>query len=82
MSKTQKILSSNKSSELNLSCFFDIIKPRRKENLQSILSDPVFSLNSNVTFLRACQSTFCTLVSDDNEDNDSSKNHSFVKFNF
>ena len=29
------ILSSDKSSERNLSCFFDIIKPRRMEHLQS-----------------------------------------------
>ena len=29
------ILSSDKSSERNLSCFFDIIKPRRIEHLQS-----------------------------------------------
>ena len=29
------ILSSDKSSERNLSCFFDIIKPRKMEHLQS-----------------------------------------------
>ena len=40
------ILSSDKSSERNLSCFFDIIKPMRLEHLQSeepISSDPYFS---------------------------------------
>ena len=40
------ILSSDKSSERNLSCFFDIIKPRRMEHLQSeepFSSDPYFS---------------------------------------
>ena len=40
------ILSSDKSSERNLSCFFDIIKPRRLEHLQSeepFSSDPYFS---------------------------------------
>ena len=39
------ILSSDKSSERNLSCFFDIIKPRRIEHLQNqepISSDPYF----------------------------------------
>ena len=39
------ILSSDKSSERNLSCFFDIIKPRRMERLQSeepFSSDPYF----------------------------------------
>ena len=39
------ILSSDKSSEHNLSCFFDIIKPRRMEHLQSeepFSSDPYF----------------------------------------
>ena len=40
------ILSSDKISERNLSCFFDIIKPRRMEHLQSeepFSSDPYFS---------------------------------------
>ena len=40
------ILSSDKSSERNLSCFFDIRKPRRMEHLQSeepFSSDPYFS---------------------------------------
>ena len=41
------ILSSDKSSERNLSCFFDIIKPRRMEHLQSeepFSSDPYFNV--------------------------------------
>ena len=41
------ILSSDKSSERNLSCFFDIIKPRRVEHLQKedpFSSDPYFSV--------------------------------------
>ena len=53
------ILSSDKSSERNLSCFFDIIKPRRLEHLLSeepLSSDPYFNskffnlgvLNSNM----------------------------------
>ena len=40
------ICSSDKSSECNLYCFFDIIKPRRIEHLQkeeSFSSDPYFS---------------------------------------
>ena len=40
------ILSSDKSSERNLSSFFDIKKPRRMEHLQSeepFSSDPYFS---------------------------------------
>ena len=40
------ILSSDKCSERNLSCFFDIIKPRRMEHQQSeepFSSDPYFS---------------------------------------
>ena len=40
------ILSSDKSSERNLSCFFDIIKPRRMEHLQReepFSSDPYFN---------------------------------------
>ena len=40
------ILSTDKSSECNLSCFFDIEKPRRIEHLQSeepFSSDPYFS---------------------------------------
>ena len=44
-SKRFVILSSDKSSERNLSCFFDIIKPRRMEHLQSeepFSSDPYF----------------------------------------
>ena len=50
------ILSSDKSSERNLSSFFDIKKPRRVEHLQSeepFSSDPYFSIQeenfSNVT---------------------------------
>ena len=42
------ILSSDKSSERNLSCFFDIIKPRSMEHLQSeepFSSDPYFRSN-------------------------------------
>ena len=42
------ILSSDKSSERNLSSFFDIKKPRRMEHLQSeepFSSDPYFSMN-------------------------------------
>ena len=41
------ILSSDKSSERNLSCFFDIKKPKRIEHLQSeepFSSDPYFSI--------------------------------------
>ena len=41
------ILSSDKSLERNLSCFFDIIKPRRMEHLQieePFSSDPYFSV--------------------------------------
>ena len=41
------ILSSDKSSERNLSSFFDIKKPRRLEHLQSeepFSSDPYFSI--------------------------------------
>ena len=48
------ILSSDKSSERNLSSFFDINKPRRVEHLQSeepFSSDPYFS------YLRICH--FC-----------------------
>ena len=44
------ILSSDKSSERNLSCFFDTIKPRRIEHLQNqepFSSDPYFN-----TFLK------------------------------
>ena len=44
------ILSSDKSSERNLSCFFDIKKPRRMEHLQSeepFSSDPYFSSDPN-----------------------------------
>ena len=48
------ILSSDKSSECNLSCFFDIQKPRRIEHLQSeepFSSDPYFRTlpNTKVT---------------------------------
>ena len=45
------ILSSDKSSERNLSSFFDIKKPRRIEHLQSeepFSSDPYFRLNINM----------------------------------
>ena len=40
------ISSSDKSSERNLSCFFDVIKPRRMKHLQNqepVSSDPYFS---------------------------------------
>ena len=40
------ILPSDKSSERNLSCFFDIMKPRRMEHLQSeepFSTDPYFN---------------------------------------
>ena len=43
--KSFVILSSDKSSERNLSCLFDIKKPRRIEDLQSeepFFSDPYF----------------------------------------
>ena len=43
------ILSSDKSLERNLSCFFDIKKPRRMEHLQSeepFSSDPYFSMKN------------------------------------
>ena len=46
------ILSSDKSSERNLSCFFDIIKPRRMEHLQSeepFSSDPYFRSKINTS---------------------------------
>ena len=42
------ILSPDRSSERNLSCFFDIIKPRRIEHLQNeepFSSDPYFKQN-------------------------------------
>ena len=45
------ILSSDKSSERNLFCFFDIIKPRRIENLQSeepFSSDPYFRMHYSI----------------------------------
>ena len=48
------ILSSDKSSECNLSCFFDIIKPRKIENLQSeepFSSDPYFSTEISTAVL-------------------------------
>ena len=48
------ILSSDKSSERNLSWFFDIIKPRRMEHLQSeepFSSDPYFSIPFFLGFL-------------------------------
>ena len=51
------ILSSDKSSERNLSCFFDIIKPRRLEHLQSeepFSSDPYF--NTTPIFIYSCLS--------------------------
>ena len=44
------ILSSDKSSERNLSCFFDIKKPRRIEHLESeepFSSDPYFNRKIN-----------------------------------
>ena len=44
------ILSSDKSSERNLSCFFDIKKPRRMEYLQSeepFSSDPYFNISTS-----------------------------------
>ena len=48
------ILSSDKSSERNLSCCFDIIKPRRIENLQSeepFSSDPYFRNEDPILFI-------------------------------
>ena len=51
------ILSSDKSSERNLSCFFDIIKPRRLEHLLSeepFSSDPYFNKLNRVFFIRNC----------------------------
>ena len=42
------ILCSDKSSERNLSCFFDMRKPRKMEHLQKeepFSSDPYFSVN-------------------------------------
>ena len=51
------ILSSDKSSERNLSCFFDIIKPRRMEHLQSeepFSSDPYFRLLEMLICQVAC----------------------------
>ena len=65
------ILSSDKSSERNLSCFFDIIKPRRMEDLQSeepFSLDPYFSilycipLDGGILFTRYLQ-TWLTLDS-------------------
>jgi hypothetical protein len=47
------ILSSDKSSERNLSSFFDIKKPRRMEHLQSeepFSSDPYFNRNDDAEF--------------------------------
>ena len=47
------ILSSDKSSERNLSCFFDIKKPRRIEHLQSeepFSSDPYFSSHGKLNW--------------------------------
>ena len=57
MSKKPKrfvILSSDKSSERNLSSFFDIKKPRRVEHLQSeegFSSDPYFSKERSIVCL-------------------------------
>ena len=48
------ILSSDKSSECNLSCFFDIIKPRRIEHLQKeepFSSDPYFSTGVSICLI-------------------------------
>ena len=48
------ILSSDKSSERNLSSFFDIKKPRRIEHLQSeepVSSDPYFSRPLRITWV-------------------------------
>ena len=47
------ILSSYKSSERNLSSFFDIKQPRRIEHLQSeepFSSDPYFSIKDSAAF--------------------------------
>ena len=52
-SKRFVISSSNKSSERNLSSFFDIEKPRRIEHLQTeepFSSDPYFSSNTHWSF--------------------------------
>ena len=51
------ILSSDTSSERNLSSFFDIKKPRRIEHLQSeepFSSDPYFSSLALKSSFRAC----------------------------
>ena len=45
------ILCSDKSSERNLSCFFDIRKPRKMEHLhkeEPFSSDPYFSCNAHL----------------------------------
>ena len=45
------IFSSDKSSERNLSCFFDIIKPRRMEHLRKeepFSSDPYFRVHNRI----------------------------------
>ena len=61
------ILSSDKSSERNLSCFFDIIKPRRIEHLQKeelFSSDPYFSkhaLFASTQLLESLEKTFVSL---------------------
>ena len=49
------ILSSDKSSERNLSCFFDIKKPSRIEHLQS--EEP---LSSDPYFKKATKNIYCT----------------------
>ena len=54
------ILSSDKSSECNLSCFFEIIKPRRMEHLQSeepFSSDPYFSVYNSKCVTNFSQQT-------------------------
>ena len=54
------ILSSDKSSEHNLSSFFDIKKPRRVEHLQSeepFSSDPYFRYKTSQTLDSYCTHT-------------------------
>ena len=61
------ILSSNKSSERNLSSFFDMKKPRRIEHLQSVepfSSDPYFSAVVDKIQLQFVVHTADTLILD------------------
>jgi hypothetical protein len=63
------ILSSDKSSECNLSSFFDTKKPRRMEHLQSeepFSSDPYFSIPSSMSQVPNMNFEFVTLKLDSN----------------